>query len=249
MAGPDPALVSRRPWAMRPRPTMAEVRRLAVQALVWLAIAGAAVLAGHLVSAAFEARHVTTGFQFLDNPATFDIGESVIDYSGRDSFGRAPRRRAQYGPGLLDCRTAGDDTRALRRRLPPVLQSARVGAIGRLCRTDTQRPAAPSTVRLVLGHYDRLAVPARCVSAIAGLVLSNRGLWLPRIDAGGHGLALILCAAAAMAAGWMVAHPLRAHFGIGSPLRWPCWPALSVCRSAPVCSAPTSASKPQPGTA
>lgn len=57
-------------------------------AFVLLVALGAAFLYAN-VSANFARQGLTTGFGFLNNPASFDIGESYISYNASNSYGRA----------------------------------------------------------------------------------------------------------------------------------------------------------------
>jgi len=65
------------------------VRAIAYQVLV---IGGVLALAFFLVSNTLEnlrLRSIATGFDFLEREASFGIGESIIDYSPKDSYGKA----------------------------------------------------------------------------------------------------------------------------------------------------------------
>lgn len=64
-------------------------RALAYQALTFLAVG---LLAWYLVSntlANLEKQSISSGFGFLGKEAAFEIGESVIEYSAADTYGRA----------------------------------------------------------------------------------------------------------------------------------------------------------------
>lgn len=57
-----------------------------------LSIAGVALLAYYLISntlANLERQSISTGFGFFAKESAFEIGESIIDYSSADSYGRA----------------------------------------------------------------------------------------------------------------------------------------------------------------
>lgn len=65
------------------------VREWLVQGAVALALAALAVLVARNVGANLDARGIKSGFGFLADPAGFNIGELLIDYTARDSYLRA----------------------------------------------------------------------------------------------------------------------------------------------------------------
>jgi general L-amino acid transport system permease protein len=75
--------------AWRARQRAARLRAWLVQGLLALLLA---VLAAHLarnVAANLDARQIKSGFDFLRDPAGFNIGELLIEYTARDSYLRA----------------------------------------------------------------------------------------------------------------------------------------------------------------
>jgi general L-amino acid transport system permease protein len=67
----------------------AKLRILLVQALVLGAVIGLGFYVIHNTLDNLARRGIATGFSYLDRPASFDIGETLIAYSPSDSYGRA----------------------------------------------------------------------------------------------------------------------------------------------------------------
>ena len=65
------------------------VREWLVQGAVAIALAALVVLVARNVGANLDARGIRSGFAFLADPAGFNIGELLIDYTARDSYLRA----------------------------------------------------------------------------------------------------------------------------------------------------------------
>ena len=60
-----------------------------VQGALAVALVAIALVVGHNVGANLDARGIKSGFAFLADPAGFNIGELLIDYTSRDSYLRA----------------------------------------------------------------------------------------------------------------------------------------------------------------
>lgn len=165
-------------------------RRVLVQSLVWGSVLAGLVLGAFLISDAFQARNVTTGFGFLRYPATFDIGESMIAYSGADTYAKALLVGALntikvavvgivlatfLGLAVCLCRLSSNPLLAwlatafieLMRNIPPLLQLFVWYAV----------------------FYVSLPSPRQALQPLPGVIMSNRGLWIPSLDANGFGAA------------------------------------------------------------
>src|SRR5262245_61241296 len=68
---------------------MRHQRRLLVQAALIVLVLIVALVLWRTAAHNLSARDLRSGFGFLRDPAGFDIGETLIDYSPRDSYGRA----------------------------------------------------------------------------------------------------------------------------------------------------------------
>jgi general L-amino acid transport system permease protein len=79
--GPDAAWRARRRARLR--------RDWLLQGGVALLLAGVAFLLARNVAANLEARQIKSGFEFLRDPAGFNIGELLFEYTSRDSYLRA----------------------------------------------------------------------------------------------------------------------------------------------------------------
>ena len=64
-------------------------REYTVQALLVLLLVAFLAAIAMNVSDNLAARHIHSGFAFLDNPAGFDIGEALIPFTSADHMGRA----------------------------------------------------------------------------------------------------------------------------------------------------------------
>src|SRR4051794_17361788 len=65
------------------------IREWITQGTVALALVGLAALVARNVAANLDARQIKSGFDFLRDPAGFNIGELLIDYTARDTYLRA----------------------------------------------------------------------------------------------------------------------------------------------------------------
>src|ERR1700689_3971991 len=70
--------------------TVRQAGRIALQAVLVLAVCGLAYAAFHNATANLARDHITSGFRFWDNTAGFNISQTLIAYSASTStFGRA----------------------------------------------------------------------------------------------------------------------------------------------------------------
>jgi general L-amino acid transport system permease protein len=70
-------------------PLPARSRRILAQAALAIVLAALVALLVRAVAGNLAAQNIRTGFDFLRDPAGFDIGESLIAYSPRSSYGQA----------------------------------------------------------------------------------------------------------------------------------------------------------------
>ena len=75
--------------AWRARRRRALLRQALAQGLLALVLLALAALFAHNLAANLEARQIKSGFGFLRDPAGFNIGELLFDYSAGDSYLRA----------------------------------------------------------------------------------------------------------------------------------------------------------------
>jgi general L-amino acid transport system permease protein len=75
--------------AWRARQRARRRREWALQGTLALLLVGLALLFAHNIAANLAARQIKSGFSFLSDPAGFNIGELLFDYSSRDSYLRA----------------------------------------------------------------------------------------------------------------------------------------------------------------
>jgi len=75
--------------AWRARRRTDRLRAWAFQGLIALLLVAVAVHVARNVAANLDARQIKSGFDFLRDPAGFNIGELLIDYTARDSYLRA----------------------------------------------------------------------------------------------------------------------------------------------------------------
>jgi general L-amino acid transport system permease protein len=153
---------------------------------------------------------LTPGFAFLDRTAGFEIGESWIAYSARDSFGRAilVGLLNTIEVGALGCvlATVIGVTLGLWRLSHNLLLSRLVQAYIELVRNT------PLLLQLffwsLVAHA--LPPPRQAIAPVAGIFLTNRGIFVPSLvptaPIGWLGLAL---AAAVTLAALLIAHGMR----------------------------------------
>ena len=132
------------------------VQILFVAALAWI---GYEIVAN--ARANLQTQRITSGFGFLDNTAGFDVSQSLIPYSGSDTYTRV------FLVGLLNTllvSVIGIFFATVigfhRRAGPAVAELAAVADLRRLCRTDPQPAAAVPDPVLVSGRAHRPAKPA-----------------------------------------------------------------------------------------
>jgi general L-amino acid transport system permease protein len=171
------------------------------QIAIFVAAAGAFALLGANLTQNMARVGLQPGFGFLWRPANFSIGESLIDYTSQDSFGRA------IFVGILNTLLVSG--------LGCILATV-VGVSVGLARLSTNRLLAglargfvelvrntPLLLQLFVWNATLHALPAtrQALSPLPGVMLSNRGLFLPSLHATvGWGpvlaaLALLVCLA------------------------------------------------------
>jgi general L-amino acid transport system permease protein len=138
------------------------------------------------------------GFAFLDHAANYEIGEGFISYAAGDSYARAAlvgllNTIAVSALGCLIATVLGVAFGIARLSTNPLL-SRLVQAYVEVLRNT------PLLLQLFAWNtvIHLLPVPKQALAPFSGILLSNRGLFLPAIDAGGHGLAVIAALAASV---------------------------------------------------
>lgn len=169
----------------RPPAPPITARRLASLAFQGLALAGVAALLALLArngAANLRASGLASGFEFLHRAAGFDIAESAIAYSPRDSNGRVflvglVNTLKVTGLGAIFATLLGLGFGiALRARAPAPRALAR-GYV------ELFRNIPLPILLLVLYSLLALAPPPRAAIDLLGLgFVSNRGLYLPRVE-------------------------------------------------------------------
>ncbi|RZS30231.1 ABC transporter permease subunit [Corticibacter populi] len=143
---------------------------------------------------------------FLAYPANFDLSESLIRYSGADSYARA------LLAGLLNTLLVSACAIALASGLGLLLAAARLSSNPLLSRLAAAVVEAVRNVPLLLQLFAWYALLTTSLPALRsawsplpGVLLSNRGLWLPRLDAAGAGwwAATAALLAALLAIAWL----------------------------------------------
>ncbi|CAI9407740.1 hypothetical protein ANOBCDAF_01717 [Pleomorphomonas sp. T1.2MG-36] len=161
---------------------------------------------------------LTPGFEFLEHTANYEIGESFIAYAAGDSYARAAlvgllNTMAVSALGCLVATVLGVGV-GIARLSPNPLVSRLVQAYVELLRNT------PLLLQLFAWNtvIHLLPVPKQALSPVPGILLTNRGLFLPAIDAGGRGL-LVLAAMAAMLIATRLVLRRRRRFAGPAPSR------------------------------
>lgn len=159
------------------------VRALIYQALI-LGIVGFAVW--YLVSNTLHnlaVRNISTGFGFIDREAGFAIGESVIDYSPADSYGRA------IWVGLLNTLRVSVVGIIAATFFGTLLGVARLSKNWLVSRVSSIYIEVMRNIPLLLQLFFWYAIitesmpgPRQALNPIAGVFISNRGLKLPALQ-------------------------------------------------------------------
>ena len=157
-------------------------RRWIPQILLLSAVLGLLFWLGHNVLENMRARGIQAGFEFLKEPAGFDIGETVLAYSPAQPIWHA------FLVGL---------TNTLRVSLPAIVFATLLGTLiglGRLSRTGGLRMLCgflvetlrniPLLLQLLLWYFVLTSLLPETASAwqpMPGMILSQSGLFLPTL--------------------------------------------------------------------
>jgi general L-amino acid transport system permease protein len=192
---------------------------LFVAVLIWL---GYEIMAN--ARANLEAQHITSGFGFLKNTAGFDVSQTLIPYSGSDSYTRV------FFVGLLNTllvavigifiATIIGFLVALGRLSPNWLLSRVSGAYVEVVRN------LPVLFQILFWYLAVLAVlpgPRQSISIFGTFFLNSRGLFIPKpIPDPGLDPFLIALAVAIIAAFALRSYARRQLFEKGNAIRiWP----------------------------
>ena len=157
---------------------------------------------------------LTPGFAFLEHAANYEIGESFIAYAAGDSYARAAlvgllNSMAVSALGCLLATLLGVSL-GIARLSPNPLISRLVQAYVELLRNT------PLLLQLFAWNtvIHLLPVPKQALAPLPGILLTNRGLFLPAIDTGGHGLPVLAGLLASLVATWAI---LRRHRRLAGP--------------------------------
>jgi general L-amino acid transport system permease protein len=197
-----------------------------VIALVWI---GYEIVAN--ARANLEAQRITSGFGFLNNTAGFDVSQSLIPYSGSDTYTRV------FLVGLFNTflvsiigiffATVIGFTVGLGRLSPNWLLSRIAGGYVELVRN------LPVLFQILFWYLAVLAAlpgPRQSISLFNSFFLSNRGLVIPRAVAQPGWEAFVIAIAVAIVAAVAVRHYARRQlFEKGRVIRiWPYVLALLI---------------------
>lgn len=175
-------------------------RSLVYQALV-LGLVGLGVW--YLVSNTLHnlsVRNISTGFDFLHREAGFAIGESIIDYTPADTYGRA------IWVGILNTLRVSVLGIVLATLLGTVLGIARLSRNWLVSRVANAYIEVMRNVPLLLQLFFWYAIitevmpgPRQALNPVTGVFISNRGLKLPSLQGdaldwvlAGLGMAIVL---------------------------------------------------------
>src|ERR1700761_242200 len=192
---------------------------LFVGALAWIAYEIVANARANL-----EAQRITSGFGFLANTAGFDVSQSLIPYSGSDTYTRV------FFVGLLNTllvavigiffATIIGFLVGLGRLSPNWLLSRVAGAYVELVRN---LPLLFQILFWYLAVLGALPGPRQSISPFAGVFLNNRGLVIPKPVASAGFTPFVLALLIAFAAAWLLrTYARRQLFQVGRVLTiWP----------------------------
>jgi len=161
-------------------PASPRQRRLLIQAAVVVLLLVAAAVLWRTAAHNLSAQQLRSGFGFLRDPAGFDIGETLIDYSPRDAYARA------FLVGLLNTvrvALAGIVTATIVGVLIGLGQLARNRLIGVLCTAYVEVarniPLLVQLLAIYLALTQLLPDLTTPLHLWGGALLSKAGLHLP----------------------------------------------------------------------
>ncbi len=167
-------------------------RARAAEALIYLALLAAVVFLCLNALANLEARGINSGFDFLGNTAGFDVGFQLISFDSTNSFARA------FLVGLLNTLAVSVVALVLATLLGLVVALARMArspALAGLARVYVELVRnCPLLLQIFAWYFLLLAPlpsPKGSLSLGGGILLNNRGLYLPTARFDGPALAAL----------------------------------------------------------
>jgi general L-amino acid transport system permease protein len=154
-------------------------RALAIQLLIYLAVAAVAVAAAMFAIETLRARGIKAGFGFLWNTAGFDIGFSLIPFDATGSYGRA------FLVALLNTLLVSALAIALATAIGLVVAVARLAPVPAIRSAGAIYVEAirntPLLLQLLALYFLLLGAlpPPRQSIALGGALINNRGIFLP----------------------------------------------------------------------
>ena len=173
------------------------VRSLVFQAVALAAVIGTGWYLINNVLVNLEQQSVATGFGFLDRPASFDIGEHLIEYDASRSYGRA------LVVGILNTLRVAVIGIVLATIIGTVIGIARLSTNWLVAKLASGYVEIVRNVPVLLHLFFWYAVvtesmpgPRQALNPIPGVFLSNRGLQVPVPEAhpawGSVGIGILL---------------------------------------------------------
>lgn len=156
------------------------VRSLVFQAVALVAVVGTGWYLINNVLVNLEQQSVATGFGFLDRPASFDIGEHLIEYDASRSYGRA------LVVGILNTLRVAVIGVVLATIIGTVIGIARLSTNWLVAKLASGYVEIVRNVPVLLHLFFWYAVitesmpgPRQALNPLPGVFLSNRGLQVP----------------------------------------------------------------------
>ena len=156
------------------------VRSMVFQAVALVAVVGTGWYLINNVLVNLEQQSVATGFGFLDRPASFDIGEHLIEYDASRSYGRA------LVVGILNTLRVAVIGVVLATIIGTVIGIARLSTNWLVAKLASGYVEIVRNVPVLLHLFFWYAVitesmpgPRQALNPIPGVFLSNRGLQVP----------------------------------------------------------------------
>jgi len=162
-------------------------RSILYQILALLAVGGAAWFLIHNTLSNLSARNISTGFDFLSKEAGFAIGESLIEYSPANTYGRA------ITVGLLNTLRVALIGIVLATILGTLIGIARLSSNWLIRKISSIYVEVMRNVPLLLQLFfwyailsETLPGPRQALHPLPGVFVSNRGIQMPAVH--GEGL-------------------------------------------------------------
>ena len=200
-------------------------RAIVSQIVVLLLVFGIVYILVSNTHANLQRQSIATGFGFLQTESGFEIGESVIQYSSADTYGRALLAGAL---NTLKVSFIGIVLTTILGVFIGIARLSRNWLVSRLAGGFIEvMQNIPVLLQLFFWYaifYEAFPAPRQALNPLPGIFLCNRGLILPAPADNAAHLPMLIALFVALALWWLLAHWARKR----QDLTGKTFPAMSV---------------------